>query len=129
MSYYLSPLNRDFTLGYHNYAPFSAFDSLIDRVFDNALYSTSRHLALDETDDAYSLSLELPGFKQSEVEVTLNGETLTVAAKKGDRSYQQSVTLPRGVDADKIEARLEDGLLSISLPKSALAKPRKIALK
>ena len=106
-----------------------SFDSLIDRLFNDVDYSVARHFGIDETDDQYSLSLELPGFKQSDVEVNLENGLLRVSAKRGERSYQQSVTIPRGVDVDKIEARLEDGLLSLVLPKQAVAKPRKIAIK
>lgn len=118
--------NRSFDLGFHS---FRGFDSLIDRLFNDVGYSTARHFNIDETDDQYTMNLELPGFKQGDLEVTLEDGVLQVSAKRGERSYQQSVTIPRGVDVDKIEARLEDGLLSIVLPKSQLAKPRKIAIK
>ena len=43
--------------------------------------------------------------------------------------FEQRVTLPTPVDADKVEAKLANGVLSITLPKSEEAKPRKIALK
>jgi HSP20 family protein len=128
MSYYLTTNTPSFGL-----SPFRRFDSVIDRLIDdafgNAFYSTSRHFDLDENDSQYSLTLELPGFKQSDVEVNLDKEVLSVTAKRGERTYHQSVTLPRGVDADKIEARLEHGLLQITLPKSEIAKPRKISIK
>lgn len=122
---YLSAYNPTRSLDFG----FRRFDHILDRLFDDVGYSTARHFDIDETDNQYSLSLELPGFKQSDVEVNLENGLLSVKASRGERSYRQSVTIPCGVDSDKIEARLEDGVLSISLPKSQLAKPRKIAIK
>jgi HSP20 family protein len=131
---YLSftPFDCNSRTGFYSYRKFDSipsYDSFLDQIFDNASYSTSRHFDLDESDDSYTLTLELPGYKQNDVDVNLEQSVLTVNAKKGESSYKQSVTLPRGVDADKIEAKLEDGILTVILPKAASAKPRKIALK
>lgn len=129
MSYYLSlprRINADFSLGWHS---FREFDRLFDHAFGNALFSTARHFDLDETEDAYILTLELPGFKQENLDINLERSVLTVSAKRDQRSYEQSVTIPEGVDSEKIEAKLEDGLLRITLPKAELAKPRKVVVK
>jgi HSP20 family protein len=119
-------LNPDYQVGFHS---FEAFDQLVARVFNDSTYSASRHFSIEESADAYTLTLELPGFKQDEVDVTLERSLLTVIAKKEGRAYEQDVTIPGGVDSTKIVAALEDGVLSITLPKSEIAKPRKIALK
>ena len=107
----------------------SRLDSLFDRVFNDSLFSAARHFTVDETDEAYSFELELPGFKQEHLDVTLDDTILTVSAKRESRTFEQSVIVPAGVDPEKIEAKLEDGLLRITLGKSPLIKPRKIAVK
>lgn len=105
------------------------FDSLFDRVFGDALYSSSRHFTLDENDESYTLNLNLPGFKTEHVSVTLDKGILSVSAKRDQRSYNQSVIVPEDVDADKIEAKLEDGVLQLVLGKQAVTKPRQIEIK
>ena len=119
---YINP-NREFNVGFH------AYRTSLDQIFDNLIYSTGRHLDFDEDEDNFTLVLELPGYKQSDVDVSLEKDILSVKAKRGERSYEQSVTLSEGVDPDKVEAKLEDGLLTISLGKLAVAKPRKIEIK
>lgn len=123
LSYYNPNRNNNlFDVGFHAFRGF-------DRVFDDLFYSTGRHLDLEETPESYILTLELPGFKQEHLSVELNKQTLSIRAEKGERSYEQSVIIPDGVDADKIEAKLEDGILSLILGKQQVAKPRKIAIK
>ncbi len=123
---YLSTYNPNRNLAFHS---LREFDSLFDRVFGDRLFSNARHFNMDETDDSYRFELELPGFKQGDLELTLDKSVLSVSAKRGDRSYQQSVTVPEDIDPEKVEAKLEDGLLSISLIKTPEAKPRRIAIK
>jgi HSP20 family protein len=115
-------INPLFNVGFHAFRGF-------DRVFDDLFYSTGRHLDLDESDESFTLTLELPGFKQEHLSVTLEKDTLLVKAERDGRTYEQSVILPDGVDVDKIEAKLEDGILTLLLGKQAVTKPRKIAIK
>lgn len=125
MSYYISPLrfNPGFDVGFHR------FESLLPRLFDDVIFSNSRHFDVDETENQYSFTLELPGFKQEHLDVTLDKDILTVTAKRESRSFKQSFRVPQGVNAEKIEAKIEDGVLSISLGKNILVKPRKISIK
>lgn len=98
-------------------------------VFANEIYSASRPLHLDENDEGYVLTLELPGFKQSHLDVSLEEDVLTVLAKKDEtHRYERSVTLPSDIDPDKIEAKLEDGILTVRIGKVEQAKPRKISV-
>src|SRR3954470_5994411 len=94
-----------------------------------------------EDPDHIYVEAELPGFKKDDVDITLENQTLTISAerkqeqeKKGDyllneRRYQRflrSFTLPPTVDEKKVDARLNDGMLSITLNKREETKPRKI---
>jgi HSP20 family protein len=95
-----------------------------------------------ENKDSFSVKLELPGMKKDEIEVSLHDGVLTVSgerkAEKHEEDaevyraerfvgrFQRSLTLPSTVAADKVKAAYTDGVLTITLPKSEEAKPKKI---
>lgn len=88
--------------------------------------------------DAIVLKAEVPGIKKEDVEITLQGDVLTVKAEKKvgkagaeeiEKSYARSVTLPFEADSGKIEAYLEDGILEIRVPKPAEVMPTKIGIR
>ena len=91
-----------------------------------------------ETDDAenkgWSLRLELPGFKKDEVKLTVNDDFLIVTAETEDEArdflnkVERRVRISDEVDVEKIEARLEDGLLYLEIPKRAKAEPKTITV-
>lgn len=85
--------------------------------------------AYDETDERVTLSFDVPGFKVSEVSIEVDDRLLTVRAKNTKQSSSQSVSLGRELDIDKAEARLEDGQLTISIPKGSRARPKRIEIK
>ena len=97
-----------------------------------------------EEKDRILMTAELPGFKESEIEIqmegtvlTLRGERKTEVEREGrtyhrvERSYGQfvrSFTLPNNVDRDRIKASFSNGLLQIELPKREEAKPKQIKI-
>jgi HSP20 family protein len=97
-----------------------------------------------EEKDQITLTAELPGFKEDQVEIqvengvmTLKGERRFEEKKEGknyhrvERSYGQfvrSFTLPNNVDRESIRANFSDGLLRVELPKREEAKPRQIKI-
>ncbi len=129
----------------------------MDRLFDrlsgsSALLPTpfgfgmlSPAVDIAEDDASFKVSAELPGLTAKDVEVQISGDTLTIKGEKrqereekeknyhmSERSYgafQRSFTLPDGLEADKITADFVDGVLKVTLPKSAKAKPTKIEVK
>jgi len=98
-----------------------------------------------EDNETLVLESELPGLEMQDLEIfvtgqnqlTLKGERKPPTAQKGTIHRQErpfgkftrTVTLPFAVDADHIEARFENGVLRVRLPKHEAAKPRKIAIK
>ena len=90
------------------------------------------------------MTAELPGFKENEIQVQMEGGVLTLRGerrheeeKEGrtfhrrERSYGQfvrSFTLPNNVDRDRIKASFSNGLLEIELPKREEAKPKQIPI-
>lgn len=98
-----------------------------------------------EDKDAYFLEAELPGVKAEDVDIDLEENVLTL---KGERRFEKTAEedgfrhrervygkftrafrLPESVNADGVEASLEEGVLKVRLPKKAEAKPRKIEVK
>lgn len=102
---------------------------------------------LIEKEDRYELEIDIPGFKKDDIEIALTDNNLTVRGKveeekeeKGREYYlcerqrgtfARSFSLPEGVDADKVEADLHEGVLSINLPKTpdAQKKPRRVEVR
>jgi HSP20 family protein len=98
---------------------------------------------IEETDDAFVVELDLPGVKAADVNVELSGRRLTVSGERKERErtgvlrgrarrvgqFHYEVVLPGEVDADKVEARMEEGTLTIRAPKAAAERPRKITVK
>lgn len=96
----------------------------------------------DETDDAYLVRAELPGMKREDVEIELRGSELRVTGEvkeeeKGEGKplrrrhgkFAYRTTLPADADADKIDAQLAEGILTVRVPKAAQARSRKIEIK
>lgn len=98
----------------------------------------SDKLAVDvhEDKDAYHASFEVPGVKKEDVKIELNNGMLTVSAEKREKngdnessySLSRSVSVPEGVNVEAIGAKLEDGILRVTLPKAEHRKPRNITL-
>ncbi len=90
-----------------------------------------------ETDKAYEITAELPGMNDKNVEVKMADGILTIKGEKQEEkeekkkdyylrernfgSFQRAFQVPDGVDADKIEASFKNGVLTVTLPKSAEA--------
>jgi HSP20 family protein len=94
-----------------------------------------------EQDDALKVEMELPGVKSEQLDISVAGGELSVKVNAPDESqedvtyhrrerpvgaFSRIVRLPVAVDADRVEADLRDGVLTITLPKAESAKPRKI---
>lgn len=120
--------------------PFAGLPSL-GQFFSNlseVLPNVNDRLAVDvhEDKDNYYASFEVPGVKKEDVKIELNNGLLTVSAEKREKtgenessfSMTRSVSVPDGVNAEGIAAKLEDGILNVTLPKAEHRKPRTIAL-
>ena len=132
------------------------FRQMMDRMMDESFVGAPRFwpqtgdgfpLALDvaEDQDKYIVKASVPGVDPGNVEITLSDNILTIKGETqqekdiDEKNYQirerrygsftRSVALPAGVDADKVEAIHEHGVLTLHLPKSEAVKPKKIAVK
>lgn len=137
---------------------FATFRREMDRVFDDVLGGRTAlgawrrgdvmpSLDVEESDEAVKVTVELPGVDEKDVELTLDRDILTVKGEKKaektvdeagrhvvERSFGQfsrTVRLPTAVEADKVEARFDKGILTVTLPKPAEARAehRRIEIK
>ncbi len=99
---------------------------------------------IQETDEAYRLHAELPGLKKEDVKITLENNVLRLSGERKfekdikqesyhriERIYgafSRSFALPHQVASDKVEAKFDNGVLSIVVHKAEQAKPRQIAI-
>jgi HSP20 family protein len=98
---------------------------------------------IEEQDDAYVVEVELPGVRREDVTIELVGNELAITGevKEEERQgvvrrrmrrygrFDYRVTLPDQLDADKVDATLEDGLLTVRVPKAQKAQRRQIDIK
>src|SRR5579863_8039180 len=100
---------------------------------------------ISERKDAYLVTAELPGVKASEVEITFEDGLLTIqgerrfahdsAEEKMHRTeryygaFRRSITLPSHVEADKIEASVQDGVLQVLVPKTPDVQAKRIQVR
>lgn len=123
------------------------FDTMLNRFFGGretnggGAYLAPYAVDVREDADHIYVEAELPGFKKEEVDITLENQTLSISAerreqgeKKGEHllrerrytRFLRSFTLPPTVDEQTVNAKLNDGLLTITLNKREETKPRKI---
>jgi len=98
---------------------------------------------LEETDDAYTIELELPGVRRDDVAIELRDNEVRISGEVKQRErtgtlrrqtrrvgqFEYVVMLPGDIDAEKVDAALHDGVLTVRLPKAAASHPRQIEIK
>jgi HSP20 family protein len=95
-----------------------------------------------ETKDGYVLEAEMPGVTKESLEITLEANELTITGNRHfeplpgealfreshDAGYRRVFELDPAIDTSKVSARMEQGVLTLTLPKSERVKPRKISV-
>ena len=98
---------------------------------------------VEETDDAWIVEAELPGVDKKDVDVQLRDSQLTIAGEIKERErkgilrrrtrrvgrFEYRVTLPGEAEADGIEAKMHDGVLTVRVPKPERTQPRRIEVR
>src|SRR5215207_9969465 len=135
------------------WSPFSDLRSHINRLFDLSYPTRAAEsfgdwaptLDASEDKDKYVVSVELPGMKKEDINVTVHDGVLTVSGERKSEKdvkegtvhrteryygkFSRSVSLPSAVKADKVAAAYRDGILTVEIPKAEEAKPRQIDVK
>lgn len=130
--------------------------NLLDNIF-NDFYSfsipsfqkirgeLSPRIDISETDSDYHIDTDLPGIDQKDIDIKLDNNILTIKGKSEDQSetkernyyikeryygsFQRSISLPNNMNADDINAKFENGVLHIKIPKKEQENTRKIEIK
>ena len=129
--------------------PSQVFDSFMDEFFNTpssmGLNSSSQ---LDMYEDEGNLYIEIksPGFKKEDIEISLEGDMLTVFGKNSfeeelsnesrnyyikeikNEEFRRTVALPVKIDPNKSDAKVKDGIVKITLPKLPESRPQKISI-
>ena len=112
----------------------SLFDEM-EKFFDETAPRTSAGRTLTptwdatETENQFLLSLDIPGVSKEDIKIDFDKNTLTIAGeRKRVGTFKRSFSLPNTVEAEKIEARYENGVLEIILPKLQAMQPRRIEI-
>lgn len=108
-----------------------AYGSLLGRPFAD-LWNfdpfRSAGIEIARTESGYTIEVPVPGFKPDQIEVTLEDGVLSVSGKSEKRSFNRTFTVPEEVDAERIEASVEHGLLTLTLNLLPKAQPKRIAV-
>lgn len=128
------------------------YPSMFDRFFENDLFDWSNRnfsttnttlpaVNIWETQDDFKIDVAAPGLKKEDFKIELKNELLTVSSEKKEdekkeegkqysrreysyQSFSRSFTIPSTGDSDKVGAKYENGILTITIPKKEEAKPK-----
>jgi HSP20 family protein len=114
------------------------------RAFGGQMTAFAPTFDVKETGDSFVFKADLPGIKESDLDISLTGNRLTVSGQRQEEkkdesdtyyayersygSFSRSFTLPEGIDAEHVQADLKDGVLNVVIPKKPEVQPRRIRL-
>ncbi|MGB0744962.1 MAG: Hsp20/alpha crystallin family protein, partial [Opitutales bacterium] len=91
---------------------------------------------LYEDEHNFYARFELPGLKKNQIDLELENSVLTISSAKKEKSddsenivsFQRSISVPDGVNLEGVSAALEDGVLTVTMPKAEARKPLQISV-
>ena len=123
---------------------FNEFERLFEREAAQPRVRHNLTIALDvtEDEDVYTVVASVPGINPDDIEITMEDDVLTIEGEIASNdeedtvkyhlrerrygSFKRSIRFPLTVDADAIEASYDRGLLTLTVPKAEIVKPRRI---
>ena len=124
----------------HLWHPWSIFDELDRTMFAAASSQEWPVFDIEDDNDQTTLTADLPGMTDNDIELTIAGSTLTVHGERKMKNghyvsrrrfagtFEKQFRIAEGYDLDHVQARMTNGVLTITLPKAEKAKPRRIKL-
>ena len=85
-----------------------------------------RQKEITHDDDGATIKLKVPGFNKKSIDISVDSAHLTIEGKTDDDSFTKRYAIDNKFDFDSIDAKVADGLLTLTLPYKAEVKPRKI---
>jgi len=123
--------------------PFRELDRAMGALAETRQANRPMPIDLHREGDTYVLAADLPGIDPGSVDIDVDGQLLTIRAERtlaGDQNvrwltrervagtFLRQLTLGQGIDTERISAHYANGVLSVTIPVSERAKPRKIAV-
>ncbi len=151
----LSPLSEQWPLSRRNLSPslmvsdvFEDFDRIVDSLTRPTYANTVGFLPtcdINETKEHYLISFDMPGVKKEDIKIEVQGNTLQISGERKremkesnaeetlrhERVYgkfERTFELPKTINAEKIEALYDNGVLNVALPKAEAAKGRTVQI-
>ncbi len=85
-------------------------------------------LDISRTENGYVVEIPVPGYKPEQIDITYKDGVLSVSGKSERRTFARSLVLPDEIDADRVQARVENGLLTLTLNRRPEAEPKRIQI-
>ncbi len=123
---------------------FTDYDRIYGDDFGWQVADAAPRTNLYDNGDQFEVKAEVPGLAKDDLKIMIQGNYLELSGsresdtpegykahrvERGSTSFTRSFTLPSDVDVDKVEAKLNNGILSLILPKAEAAKPKQIGIK
>lgn len=138
--YEIMPLTRRNSIA-RGYNPFELFNELEKSFFNSTPSSLGFKADIKDTGDGYELAADLPGFEKDDIHIDIEGDILTISAERKSETEEKDEegtyirrertygSFSRGFDisnieADKIEAKYENGVLTLAMPKKGEDEPK-----
>ena len=105
--------------------------SLLNDLFDDSfaikrMNEIKNQNEVTHDDDGATIKLKVPGFNKKSIDISVDSEHLIIEGKTDDDSFTKRYAIDNKFDFDSIDAKVADGLLTLTLPYKAEVKPRKI---
>ena len=106
-------------------------NSLLDSFFDDSFAIRKMNYMnytddVKYNDDGATIKMKVPGFNKKSIDISVDSDYLVIEGKTDDDSFTKRYSIDNKFDFDSIDAKVNDGLLTLTLPYKAEVKPRKI---
>jgi HSP20 family molecular chaperone IbpA len=114
-----------------SYAPARSFDRSFERFLSESFFTPAQGLKVTQSEEAWTVSLDVPGVTREQLNIDVDGTVVRVhTAKEAARQYSAAYELPAAIDAEATSAKLENGVLTLTLAKKkAVVTSRQIEVK
>lgn len=121
------------TFGMHPLSPFTTLARDLNNALERETYPNTHRAQILENEEAFFVSMDIPGVNFDDINIDLEENKLTVSAERKNpfdktgesiKKYNQVFTLPKNIEDDKISAHYENGVLGLTFPKMNVQKKK-----